>query len=86
MVPSAQFTVQEPFFGIHIAADTAEEYPPLVFLTSLLVVSIVEYVTAWILETIFHAKWWDYSDKRFKHKRPGLSADATWNLACWDWP
>ncbi|MBC8544071.1 putative ABC transporter permease [Bianquea renquensis] len=45
-----------------------KEYPPLVFLTSLLVVSIVEYVTAWILETIFHAKWWDYSNKRFNIK------------------
>ena len=45
-----------------------KEYPPLVFLTSLAVVSIVEYITAWALETIFHAKWWDYSDMRFNIK------------------
>ncbi len=30
--------------------------------TSLLACSVVEYGTSWILETVFHAKWWDYSE------------------------
>ena len=45
-----------------------KKHPPLVFLTSLVVVSAVEYITAWALETIFHAKWWDYSNMRFNIK------------------
>lgn len=41
------------------------ESPILVFLWGMLVTSLLEYLTAWLLETIFHAKWWDYSSYRF---------------------
>ena len=37
----------------------------LVFLLGALVASGVEYLCGWLLETIFHAKWWDYSSYRF---------------------
>lgn len=35
------------------------------FFTSLLFCSILEYVTSWLLETLFRTKWWDYSDLKF---------------------
>ena len=38
---------------------------PLLFVCGLLVTSALEYFTGWLLETIFHAKWWDYSNMRF---------------------
>ncbi|HNY20756.1 MAG TPA: putative ABC transporter permease [Treponemataceae bacterium] len=38
---------------------------PLLFVTSLLATSILEYATGWALETIFATKWWDYSGERF---------------------
>lgn len=38
---------------------------PLVFLLGMVVASALEYVTAWLLEVLFHAKWWDYSTYRF---------------------
>lgn len=38
---------------------------PLLFVAAVLVTSVLEYVTGWALETLFHAKWWDYSDHRF---------------------
>ena len=31
------------------------------FFASVLVTSVLEYITSWLLEKIFHAKWWDYS-------------------------
>lgn len=38
---------------------------PLLFVCGLLVTSVLEYFTGWLLETLFHAKWWDYSNMRF---------------------
>lgn len=37
----------------------------LLFLASSLLTCALEYVTAWLLEKLFHAKWWDYSSRRF---------------------
>ena len=35
---------------------------PLVFLLSMLVCSLLEYATSFILEKIYHVRWWDYSE------------------------
>ena len=37
----------------------------LLFLIGVVVTSVLEYVTGYILEKLFHSKWWDYSDKPF---------------------
>lgn len=37
--------------------------PIVVFVFGMLLTSIVEYVTGWALEKIFHNKWWDYSNR-----------------------
>ena len=36
-----------------------------VFLKSILICSILEYFTSYIMEKIFHARWWDYSKKKY---------------------
>ncbi|MFR8334576.1 MAG: putative ABC transporter permease [Oscillospiraceae bacterium] len=38
---------------------------PLLFLGGAIVTSVLEYFTGWLLETLFHAKWWDYSNKKW---------------------
>ncbi len=35
------------------------------FFASMLVTSLLEYFTSWLLEKLFHAKWWDYSEEKF---------------------
>lgn len=37
----------------------------LLFVMGMLLTSALEYITAWLLETCFHMKWWDYSKHRF---------------------
>lgn len=37
----------------------------VVFIMAILICSILEYVTSWIMEKMFHARWWDYSDEKF---------------------
>ncbi len=34
------------------------------FLLGMLVTTVVEYLTSYLLETLFHMKWWDYSNMR----------------------
>lgn len=35
--------------------------PGRYFLACMGICGVVEYVTAWALETVFHARWWDYT-------------------------
>lgn len=42
-----------------------KEDPVLVFVLGAILTSAIEYVTSFILEKIFHNKWWDYSDEKF---------------------
>ncbi len=36
-----------------------------VFLKSILICSVLEYLTSYLMEKIFKARWWDYSKKKF---------------------
>lgn len=39
--------------------------PILLFLVSMLVVSLLEYIVSFLLEKLFHTRWWDYSHIRY---------------------
>lgn len=39
--------------------------PIALFMMSILIFSILEYMTSYIMEKLFKARWWDYSDKKF---------------------
>ena len=44
---------------------------------------MLEYITGYILEKVFHNKWWDYSDKPFNIKGyVCLKFSIYWGLAC----
>lgn len=36
-----------------------------VFIGGILITSTLEYFTSWIMEKLFHARWWDYSKHKF---------------------
>lgn len=39
--------------------------PAIVFLCGIVLCDIVEFITSVLLEKLFHARWWDYSEKPF---------------------
>lgn len=39
--------------------------PVVVCIAGMLVCDIVEFITSVLMEKLFHARWWDYSNKRF---------------------
>lgn len=52
---------------------------PAVFFGGLVVASLLEYVTSWVMEVLFHARWWDYSKHKFNlHGRIYLGASLLW--------
>ncbi len=39
--------------------------PLALFMMSILIFSILEYVTSYLMEKLFKARWWDYSNKKY---------------------
>lgn len=55
----------------------------LVFIGAFFLSSILEYITGFLLEKIFHEHWWDYSDKPFNIKGyVCLEFSIFWGIAC----
>ena len=42
-----------------------KENPVYVYILGMIITSAIEYITSFILERIFHNKWWDYSHEKF---------------------
>ena len=45
-----------------------KERPILLFIIAFFVLSIWEYIVGWMLEKIFHTKYWDYTENKFNIK------------------
>ena len=59
-----------PIYGFGLLAVIFTLYPVrnnllLLFLASIFVTTLLEYITGKVLESVFHMKWWDYSNTRF---------------------
>ncbi|MDY4947762.1 MAG: hypothetical protein SO128_00125 [Clostridium cadaveris] len=39
-----------------------------IFLLGALLACTIEYITSWVLEKLFHARWWDYTPRKFNIK------------------
>ena len=57
-----------PIYGIGVVYGYTfltlfESNPILVFIMGMLGASILEYITSYVMEKLFHARWWDYSDQ-----------------------
>lgn len=59
-----------PIYGagavlICIILDPVSSNLLLVFLGGMVLATILEFVTSYVMEKLFHAKWWDYSNYRY---------------------
>ena len=58
-------------------------HPLLLFLGAAVITTGLEFLTGWVLERIFHDKWWDYSDQPFNLRGyVCLKFSLLWGLAC----
>ena len=57
--------------------------PFLTFLFGALLTSVLEYFTSWLMEKLFHMRWWDYSHYKFQiNGRVCLLNSTCFGLAC----
>jgi uncharacterized membrane protein len=64
-------------FGVKVSIT-----PILVFLAGMVLADLVEFVTSVIMEKLFHARWWDYSEKPFNIQgRICLQHTFYWGIA-----
>ena len=59
-----------PIYGwgaleIKILLKRYMEDPLVLFVMSTIICSIIEYLTSYFMEKKYHARWWDYSNKKF---------------------
>ena len=53
----------------------------LLFLLAIVFTTTLEYVTATVMEALFHTSWWDYTEERFNYKgRICLKGSLAWGF------
>ena len=56
---------------------------PAIFILGLILTSLLEYITSFLMEKIFHMRWWDYSEHRFNiNGRVCLLNSVLFGLLC----
>ena len=58
-----------PIYGVGsisliLLLDNYKNNPLILFLMAILICSVIEYSISYIMEKIFNARWWDYSNKK----------------------
>ena len=59
-----------PIYGVGcvlliLCLDSFVKHPIILFFMSLIICSGLEYATSYLMEKLFKARWWDYSNKKF---------------------
>lgn len=55
----------------------------LLFVGAVVICSVAEFVTSWVLEKLFHASWWDYHDVPLNIQgRVALPISIFWGVCC----
>ena len=77
-----------PIYGVGVVIVVAILTPlqdslTILFIGSFLLTSTLEFITGFVLEKVFHNKWWDYSEFPFNIKGyVCLKFSIYWGLAC----
>lgn len=71
------------FTGVTILLSPFRDNVFVLFPVSVLLATALEFITGWVLEKVFHEKWWDYSKQPFNLKGYiCLRFSIIWGLAC----
>ena len=77
-----------PIYGVGVSAVVflLEPYSHkllLLYIASVIIVTLIEGLTGWIMDVLFHSKWWDYSDMKFNiGGYVCLTFSLVWGVAC----
>ncbi|WP_394920579.1 putative ABC transporter permease [uncultured Robinsoniella sp.] len=67
--------------GVYLILRPLEDRLIILYLGGVLVATVLEYVTALLMETLFHTSWWDYSSKPYNFQgRICLGSSIAWGF------
>lgn len=67
--------------SVYLILRPLEEHGLWLFTGGIIAATVLEYLTAWVMETLFHTSWWDYSDQPFNLKgRICLGSSIAWGF------
>ncbi len=67
--------------SVYLILKPVSENLMWLYLGGLVVATILEYLTAVLMESIFHTSWWDYSDRKYNFQgRICLTASLGWGF------
>jgi len=75
-----------PLYGfgavtVYLLLRPFSSIPTLLYFMGMVVATVLEYVTGWILERCFHTKWWDYSEEPYNFQgRVALIPSMFWGV------
>lgn len=75
-----------PIYGagatvVYMFLSGIPDEPVLIFVIGMLVATVLEYLTSYVMEKLFHAKWWDYSNYKYHFQgRICLLASLLWGF------
>jgi Predicted membrane protein len=77
MIPIYGAGASTVYLFLHNRMDNAV----FVFVQGMLLATVLEYITSFLMEKIFHAKWWDYSNSKYNIQgRVCLMASLFWGF------
>lgn len=77
-----------PLYGfgavaVYLLLRPFSHIPTLLYFMGMVIATILEYVTGWLLERCFHTKWWDYSEQQYNFQgRIALIPSMFWGILC----
>lgn len=75
-----------PIYGtgatlVYVFLEPFQYNPVLIFVLGMVIATILEYVTSYVMEKLFHAKWWDYSHDKYNFQgRICVVASLMWGF------
>lgn len=75
-----------PIYGagatiVYMCLARLQDNAVFVFVGGMIIATVLEYITSYVMERLFHAKWWDYSNMKFNIKgRVCLLASFFWGF------
>lgn len=75
-----------PLYGfgavlVYVLLRPFSKVPSLLYVMGMIVATVIEYITSWLLEVLFHAKWWDYSKEPYNFQgRIALIPSMFWGI------
>lgn len=75
-----------PLYGfggtlVYVFLRPLEKYPSLLFAGGMILATVIEFLTSWVMEKLFHAQWWDYSKEPYNFQgRIALIPSMFWGF------